>query len=296
MSQYFFQQLINGFSLGSLYALVAIGFSMIYGIVRLINFAHGDVVMIGAFSTLALVTAGVPWPIILVFVLAVGAVAGMSIEMVVFRSIRGASQVTGFIATLAVSITIQNSALMLLSGQPRNFLFPAFMRQRVGVGGVNASLTDIAIIVLTLILIGGLFLIVYRTRLGTAMRATAENLTAARLMGVAVNRTVLAAFAIGSALAAVAGFFWGGKFGQIDPLLGFVPGLKAFVACVIGGVGSIGGAMMGGYILGLAEVLFVGLLPQEYSGYRDTFVFLLLIVILLVRPSGLFVRQVEERA
>jgi branched-chain amino acid transport system permease protein len=285
VSQYLFQQLVNGLSLGSLYALVAIGFSMIYGIVRLINFAHGDLVMVGAFSTLAMVGLGVPWPLILVFVLMIGALAGMTIESVVFRPIRGAPQVTGFIATLAVSIVIQNSALMLLN-----------MQQRVPLGGVSASLTDIVIICLTLVLIAVLFYVVYRTRLGTAMRATAENLTAARLMGVAVNRTILAAFAIGSALAAVAGLFWGGKFGQIDPLLGFVPGLKAFVACVIGGVGSIGGAMLGGYILGLAEVLFVGLLPQELAGYRDAFVFLLLIVILLVKPSGLFVRHVEDRA
>jgi len=296
VSQYFFQQLVNGLSLGSLYALVAIGFSMIYGIVRLINFAHGDLVMVGAFSTLAMITLGVPWPLILLFVLAIGAMAGMVIESVAFRPIRGAPQVTGFIATLAVSIVIQNSALMLLTGQQRNFVFPSFMRQRVSLGGVNAALTDLVIIGLTLALIACLFYVVYRTRLGTAMRATAENLTAARLMGVAVNRTILAAFAIGSALAAVAGLFWGGKFGQIDPLLGFVPGLKAFVACVIGGVGSIGGAMLGGYILGLAEVLFVGLLPQELSGYRDAFVFLLLIVILLVKPSGLFVRHVEDRA
>ncbi|WP_309083918.1 branched-chain amino acid ABC transporter permease [Chelativorans sp.] len=296
MSQYLFQQLVNGLSLGSLYALVAIGFSMIYGIVRLINFAHGDLVMIGAFSTLAMIAVGVPWPLILVFVLMIGAVAGMLIESVVFRPIRGAPQVTGFIATLAVSIVIQNSALLLLTGQQRNFVFPAFMRQRVPLGGVSASLTDMVIICLTLLLIAILFFIVYRTRLGTAMRATAENLMAARLMGVSVNRTILAAFAIGSALAAVAGVFWGGKFGQIDPLLGFVPGLKAFVACVIGGVGSLGGAMLGGYILGLAEVLFVGLLPQELSGYRDAFVFLLLIVILLVKPSGLFVRHVEDRA
>lgn len=296
MSQYFFQQLINGLALGSLYALLAIGFSMIYGIVRLINFAHGDLVMIGGFSTLAMISAGVPWPLILVFVLLIGAAAGMTIETIVFRPMRGADQVTGFIATLAVSIAIQNSMLMALSGQPRNFSFPAFMRQRVDLAGSSASLTDLTIIGLTLVLIAGLFVIVYRTRMGKAMRATAENLTAARLMGIAVNRTIMTAFAIGSALAAVAGLFWGGKFGQIDPLMGFEPGLKAFVACVIGGVGSIGGAMLGGYILGLAEVLFVGLLPQEYSGYRDTFVFLLLIVILLVRPSGLFIRHTEERA
>lgn len=296
MSQYLFQQLVNGLALGSLYALVAIGFSMIYGIVRLINFAHGDLVMIGAFSTLAMVAGGVPWPIILVIVLVVGALAGMTIETIVFRPLIGAPQVTGFIATLAVSIVIQNTALMILSGQPRNFLFPAVMRERISLGTVSASLTDLVIIALTVALISLLLLIVYRTRLGVAMRATAENLNAARLMGVAVNRTILAAFAIGSALAATAGLLWGGKFGQIDPLLGFVPGLKAFVACVIGGVGSIGGAMLGGYILGLAEVLFVGLLPQEFSGYRDSFVFAFLIVILLLKPSGLFVRHVEERA
>nr|WP_281353005.1 branched-chain amino acid ABC transporter permease [Mesorhizobium camelthorni] len=288
--------MVNGLALGSLYALVAIGFSMIYGIVRLINFAHGDLVMIGAFSALAMVALGVPWPLTLLFVVVVGAVAGMTIETVVFRTMRGAPQATGFIATLAVSIAIQNSALMILTGQPRNFLFPAAMRQRIPIGTVSASLTDIVIIGLTIVLIAVLFLIVYRTRLGTAMRATAENLTAARLMGVAVNRTILAAFAIGSALAAVAGLLWGGKFGQIDPLLGFVPGLKAFVACVIGGVGSIGGAMLGGYILGLAEVLFVGLLPPVFAGYRDTFVFSLLILILLIKPSGLFVRHVEDRA
>lgn len=296
MSQYLFQQLVNGLALGSLYALVAIGFSMIYGIVRLINFAHGDLVMIGAFATLAMVATGVPWPLILVLVLAIGAAAGATIGAVVFRPLIGAPQVTGFIATLAVSVVIQNTALMALSGQPRNFLFPAFMRQRVGLGGVTASLTDLSIIGLSLLLIGGLLAVVYRTRLGIAMRATAENPMAARLMGVAVDRTIVAAFAMGSALAAAGGLLWGGKFGQIDPLLGFVPGLKAFVACVIGGVGSIGGAMLGGYILGLAEVLFVGLLPQAVSGYRDAFVFLLLVVILLVRPSGLFVRHVEDRA
>jgi branched-chain amino acid transport system permease protein len=296
MTQYLFQQLVNGLALGSLYALVAIGFSMIYGIVRLINFAHGDLVMIGAFSTLAMVATGVPWPLTLVFVLAVGALAGVTIGTVVFRPLIGAPQVTGFIATLAVSIVIQNTALMILSGQPRNFLFPAAMRQRIGFGGVTSSVTDVVIIVLTAALIAALLMIVYRTRLGTAMRATAENVMAARLMGISVDRTIVAAFAIGSALAAVAGLLWGGKFGQIDPLLGFVPGLKAFIACVIGGVGSIGGAVLGGYLLGLAEVLFVGLMPQEVSGYRDAFVFLLLIVILLVKPSGLFMRHVEERA
>lgn len=296
MSQYYLQQLINGLTLGSLYALVAIGFSMIYGIIRLINFAHGDILMVGAFSTLALVLTGVPWPFVVLFVLGLGALAGVTIEAVVFRSMRGAPQVSGFIATLALSIVIQNVGIMILSGQPRNFLFPDVMRMRIDIGAGTASLTDLAIIGLTLVIITGALAMVHRTKLGIAMRATAESTTTAQLMGININRAIATAFGLGSALAAVAGLMWGGKFGQIDPLMGFIPGLKAFVASVIGGVGSIAGAMVGGYLLGLAEVLFVGLLPPEYSGYRDAFVFSLLILILLVRPHGLFGRAEEERA
>lgn len=296
MSQYVLQQLINGLMLGSLYALIAIGFSMIYGIVRLINFAHGDVVMIGAFATLGLVAAGTPWLLVAAVVLLIGALAGITIERAVFRPIRGAPQVTGFIATLAVSVMIGNAGVMLLSPQPRNFLFPDLMRTRVPIGPATVALTDLAIIATSLILAGLLVLIVQRTRLGMAMRATAENLAVARLMGINVNRAIMAAFALGSALAAVAGLLWGGRFGQIDPLMGFAPGLKAFVACVIGGVGSIPGAMLGGYLLGLGEVLFVGLLPAAYSGYRDAFVFATLIVVLLVLPNGLLGRPEEDRA
>jgi branched-chain amino acid transport system permease protein len=296
VSQYYLQQLINGLMLGSLYALVAIGFSMIYGIVRLINFAHGDVLMIGAFMTLALIAAGTPWLLVAPVVLLTGALAGITIERVVFRPIRGAPQVTGFIATLALSVMIENGGLMLLSPQPRNFLFPDLMRTRVPIGPVTVSLTDLVIIVTTLVLVGVLMVIVRHSRLGIAMRATAENLAVARLMGIDVNRTIMAAFALGSALAAIAGLLWGGRFGQIDPLTGLAPGLKAFVACVIGGVGSIPGAMLGGYLLGLGEVLFLGLLPSEYAGYRDAFVFATLILVLLVLPNGLLGRSEEERA
>lgn len=294
MNQYIAQQLINGLTLGSLYALVAIGFSMIYGIVRLINFAHGDIVMVGAFSTFGMLALGVPWPLIVVFVLGVGAISGAAIEYVVFRPMRGAPQVTGFIATLAVSVAIQNAGIMILTGQPRNFSFPDFLRQRIAIGPATVSLTDLLIVAMTIVIVTGLALVIYRTKLGVAMRATSENLMAARLMGININRTTMVAFAMGSSLAAVAGLMWGGKFGQIDPLFGFVPGLKAFVATVIGGVGSIGGAILGGYLLGLAEVLFVGLLPPEYSGYRDAFVFSLLIVVLLIRPNGLLGRPDAE--
>lgn len=296
MSGYHLQQLINGVMLGSLYALVAIGFSMIYGIVRLINFAHGDVMMLGAFATLGLVAAGVPWPLVLLFVVAVGGLAGITIERAIFRPMRGAPQVTGFIATLAVAIAIQNAMLMTVSGQPRNFMFPDLLRARVALGPANVGAIDLVIILVSVAVCTTLVLFARHSRVGIAMRATADNLQAARLVGIPVDRTIMLAFAIGSAIAALAGLLWGGRFGQIDPLMGFQPGLKAFVACVIGGVGSITGAMLGGYLLGIAEVMFVGLLPPALAGYRDAFVFLLLIVVLLVMPNGLLGRSEEERA
>ncbi len=294
---YIAQQIVNGLILGSMYALVAIGFSMIYGIIRLINFAHGDVVMIGAFVTLALMqVAGLPFVLVAAGALAAGAVVGVLIERGAFRPMRGAPQVTGFIASLAVSIMLQNLGILLLTAQPRNFTFPAALQRVINAGPVSFRVIDLVIMVSALGLMVMVMLLVRRTRLGMAMRATAENLDVARLMGININRTILAAFAMGSALAGIAGLMWGGKFGQIDPLLGYVPGLKSFVAAVIGGVGSIPGAILGGYILGLAEVLFVGLLPPIYSAYRDAFVFGTLIVILLIMPNGLLGGDKGERA
>jgi len=294
---YIAQQIVNGFILGSMYALVAIGFSMIYGIVRLINFAHGDVVMIGAFVTLGLLKmVEAPLPLVVLVVLAAGAMVGILIEKGAFRPMRGAPQVTGFIASLAVSIMLQNLGVLLLTAQPRNFTFPEYMQKMLNIGQVSFRVIDLVIILSALILMCGLMLLVNKTRLGMAMRATAENIDVARLMGININRTIMAAFAMGSALAAIAGLMWGGKYGQIDPLLGYVPGLKSFVAAVIGGVGSIPGAILGGYILGLSEVLFVGLLPPVYAVFRDAFVFSTLIFILLVLPNGILGKKIEERA
>jgi branched-chain amino acid transport system permease protein len=294
---YIAQQVVNGLILGSMYALVAIGFTMIYGIIRLINFAHGDVVMIGAFVTLGLLQAA-GWPFYLVApcVPAAGALVGMAIERGVFRPMRGSPQVTGFIASLAVSIMMQNLGIVLLSAQPRNFSFPGYLQKLIHVGPVSFRMVDLVIMVSTWVLLAALILLIKKTRLGVGMRATAENHEVARLMGININRTIMATFAIGGALAAIGGLMWGGKFGQIDPLLGFVPGLKSFVAAVIGGVGSMTGAICGGYILGLAEVLFVGLLPPVYSAYRDAFVFGTLIIILLLMPNGLFGQRTEDRA
>jgi branched-chain amino acid transport system permease protein len=295
--EYLLMQMVNGLILGSMYALVAIGFTMIYGIIRLINFAHGEVVMIGAFSTLGLMAYGnLPFPLVVVAVLLVGAGTGVLIERAAFRPMRDAPQVTGFIASLALSIMLQNLGVMILSGQPRNFTFPDYLRASVSMGPLDIRVIDLCIIGLALGSMGALMLFVSRTRMGRAMRATAQNLEVARLMGINANRVIMTAFALGSALAALGGLMWGGKYGQIDPLLGFVPGLKSFVAAVIGGVGSIPGAIMGGYILGFSEILFVGLLPPAYASYRDAFVFGLLIVILLILPDGLLGSKSEDRA
>jgi branched-chain amino acid transport system permease protein len=294
---YIAQQIVNGLILGSMYAMVAIGFSMIYGIVRLINFAHGDIVMIGAFVTLGLLQSlDAPFPVVAIGVLLAGGLMGVMIERAAFRPMRGAPQVTGFIASLAVSIMLQNLGILTLSAQPRNFSFPDNLHEVIHAGGVSFRVIDLVIMTIAVLLMCALILLVRKTKLGMAMRATAENIDVARLMGIKINRTIMAAFAIGSALAGIAGLMWGGKFGQIDPLLGYVPGLKSFVAAVIGGVGSIPGAILGGYVLGLAEVLFVGLLPPIYSAFRDAFVFATLILILLALPNGILGRAAEDRA
>ena len=294
-AEYIAQQIVNGLILGSMYAMVAIGFSMIYGIIRLINFAHGDVVMIGAFFTLGLFqVVGAPFALVALVVLIAGALVGIMIEKGAFRPMRGAPQVTGFIASLAVSIMLQNLGVLFLTAQPRNFTFPDYLQRVIQVGGVSFRVVDLVIMLSALILMCCLILLVNKTKLGMAMRATAENIDVARLMGININRTIMATFAMGSALAGIAGLMWGGKFGQIDPLLGFVPGLKSFVAAVIGGVGSIPGAILGGYVLGLSEVLFVGLLPPIYSAFRDAFVFATLILILLIMPNGILGKKMEE--
>jgi branched-chain amino acid transport system permease protein len=296
-SGYIAQQIVNGLILGSMYAMVAIGFSMIYGIVRLINFAHGDIVMIGAFVTLGLLQSlGAPFPVVAIGVLLAGGLMGVMIERAAFRPMRGAPQVTGFIASLAVSIMLQNLGILILSAQPRNFSFPGQLQEVIHAGAVSFRVIDLVIMAVAVSLMCALILLIRKTKIGMAMRATAENIDAARLMGIKINRTIMAAFAIGSALAGIAGLMWGGKFGQIDPLLGYVPGLKSFVAAVIGGVGSIPGAILGGYVLGLAEVLFVGLLPPIYASFRDAFVFVTLIVILLILPNGILGRATEDRA
>ncbi len=293
---YVLQQVINGLNLGSIYALVAIGLTIVYGILRLINFAHGDVMMLGAYLALALLlNAWVPTGLALIAPMFVIGALGIVIERVAYRPLRGAPEVAMLITSLAVSSVIQNGMVMTVTAQPRPFRLPREWVQRHTVFGVSFSTLDVLTIALTLALMLLLTLFVTRTRIGIAMRACAYNLRAARLMGIPIGQVIAAAFAVGSALAAVAGFFWAGKFGTVEPFMGFLPGLKAFVAAVIGGIGSIPGAVLGGYLLGFAEIFFVGFLPPAFSGYRDALVFVLLLLVLLVRPQGLLGAPAEGR-
>jgi len=294
---YLIQQFINALNMGSIYALVAIGLTVVYGILRLINFAHGDMMTVGAYLALAVLSSlALPaWTALLIPVFVVAAL-GVLIERLAYRPLRGAPEVAMLITSLAVSSLIENGATMTLTAQPRPVRLPAELVQRVDALGINFAVMDGVIVALAVALMIALSLFVRRTTIGIAMRACSENVRVTQLMGIDVNRVIAVAFAISAGLAAVAGVLWSGKFGIVDPFMGFVPGLKAFVAAVIGGIGNIPGAMLGGYLLGFAEVFFVAFMPPEVSGYRDAFVFVLLLVVLLVRPSGLLGAREVNRA
>lgn len=294
---YILQQLINGLSLGSMYALIAIGLTMVYGLLRLINFAHGDLLMWGAYLGLLLVVNwGLPLGVAVLVPMVLIGLLGVLVERLAYRPLRGAPEVTMLISSLAVSSLIQNGTIMTISAQPRPFTLASGTNELYKLAGISFSTLDVISFVLAVGLMLALSLFVRYHRIGIAMRAASENLKAARLMGININQVVAVAFLIGSGLAAVAGVLWGAKYSTIEPFMGFLPGLKAFVAAVIGGIGVIPGAMLGGYLLGLAEVFFVGFLPPAFSGYRDAFVFVLLLVILLIRPNGILGVPSEERA
>lgn len=284
----FGQQFINALSLGSIYALVAIGLAIVFSILRLINFAHGEVLMLGAFFTYYWARLDLPFVVVAVLGIAGTVVVGLLMERVAYRPIRGAPEVSLLLTSLGISIAVRNVATMLFGEQPEKFPTPSRLENNIQLGlDVQISVKNLITIVVALLLLGLLTYFVTRTQLGVAMRATAENPMAARLMGVNINTVVVAAFILSSALAGVAGVLWGARVGSITPLMGFIPVLRAFVATVIGGFGSIPGAVLGAYILGFGEIFVVALLPDDLTGYRDAFIFGALIVILLVRPQGI---------
>jgi len=286
--EYILSQLVNGLRLGSVYAIIAVGYSIVYGILRLINFAHGDIMTIGVYMMLLLMNSlGLPlWSVVLISVV-ISVVVGVLIERLAYRPLRTATEEATLISSLAVSTLLQNLLQMIFTPQKRPFNLPEFFTELHDFGVVQMSTMNIITFIAVIIIVIALTLVVQKTKIGTAMRACSENLSAARLMGINPNKVIVFAFAVGSGLAAIAGFMLAGEYKTIDPLMGFVPGLKAFCAAVVGGIGSLYGAVLGGIIIGVVEMLFAGLMPTSITAYRDAFVFFMLIVVLLVRPNGL---------
>lgn len=297
LMDYLIQQTINAVSLGSIYALVAIGLAMVFGILRLINFAHGDLMMVACYTAFFLVSTGIGVVPIMVIAVLATIIMGMLMERVAYRPVRGAPDVIMLLTSLAVSILIENVFVMFLSPVPRSFraVTPKFLDTVNYWGAVGISNINIVTIAVTAVLFLLLTLFVTKTRLGISMRATSEDLMASQLVGININRVIVTAFAIGSGMAGVAGYLWAARLGKIDPLMGFIPLLKAFVAAVIGGFGSITGAVLGAYVLGFAEIFLIGFLPPELSSYRDAFVFILLILVLLIRPNGILGATEREK-
>jgi branched-chain amino acid transport system permease protein len=325
----FLQQLVNGLTAGSVYAVVALGYTMVYGIIQLINFAHGEVVMIGAmvaFTVIsALAPAGLP-PVVVVLIgtgcaIPVCMLVGYAMERLAYRPLRGAPRLAPLITAIGVSIVLQHLAMLVWS---RNVMaFPQIIKTQSYVFyGASITSVQIAIIAVCMAMMAGLALLVYRTRLGTAMRATAQNPQVAGLMGVDINRVIAATFLIGAALGAVAGVLFGTYYGVAQYTMGSILGLKAFSAAVLGGIGNVPGAMLGGVVLGIVEALgagyigdvtdlcgyawLAGALGERCAGggeftlagsnYQDVFAFLVLILVLVFRPQGLLGERVGDRA
>ena len=290
--QQFCQQLINGVSLGSIYALIALGYTMIYGIIKLINFAHGDIYMIGAyFGFFATTQLGVGFIPAIIIAMAGAAIVGIIIERIAYRPMRNAPRIAILITAIGVSFFLEYGMILLVSPQPRTF--PAVFAPTVyHMGPLVANSQQLVILISALILMVTLSYIVNSTKAGKAMRAVSFDADAARLMGINIDKVISMTFALGSALAAAGGVLVGVYYNSIDPLMGMMPGLKAFVAAVLGGIGIIPGAMMGGIILGVVEAMVSGFLS---STFRDAAAFGILILILLYKPAGLLGKNIREK-
>lgn len=306
----FIQQVINGLVLGSLYSLIALGYTMVYGILNLINFAHGDVLMIGALTAWWVITVlmkmypDMPGVVLLMIgtgvAIPVCIIVSLIIERIAYRPLRNAPRLAPLITAIGVSIILQTLAMLIWG---RNYLtFPSLLPQDpIVIGGATVTVTKILIIALSAVIMIALMLLVNRTKLGRAMRATSENPRVAGLMGVNPNSVIAVTFAIGAALAAVAGVMIAANYSVAHFYMGFMPGLKAFTAAVLGGIGNIPGAMVGGLLLGLIESLGAGYIGQLTGGvlgshYQDVFAFVVLCAVLILRPSGLLGERVADRA
>lgn len=288
----FVQQLINGISLGSIYALIALGYTMVYGIMKLINFAHGDIYMIGSYVGLFAITAmGLPFvPAILAAMVMTG-ILGMVVERLAYKPLRHSPKIAILTTAIGVSLFLEYTTMLVLSPQPRTF--PHVLDNSVyHIGGLVISFQQIVIFLISVVLMLILTYVVNYTKMGKAMRAVSYDPDAAQLMGINVDKTISFTFCIGSSLAGAAGVLVGIYYNSIEPLMGIMPGMKAFVAAVLGGIGIIPGAMTGGIILGVVEAMVSGFIS---STFRDAAAFAILIIILLIKPTGLFGKNEREK-
>ena len=292
----FLQQLINGLSLGSVYALIALGYTMVYGIVKLINFAHGDVLMLGAYSGYFVLRQFGATPVgmflAFIFAMVICAVISILIERLAYRPLRSAPRLNSLITAIAVSLILQNGVRVLPFIGPNPRQYPTMETININLDVVSISNIQLIVIALSAVLMLILNYIINYTKTGKAMRAVSYDMQAASLMGISVNKTIAFTFALGAVLAAAGGVLYATAYPQIEPTMGTMPGLKAFVAAVLGGIGSVPGAMLGGYILGVAETMTKGFIDSQYA---DAISFSILIIILLVKPTGILGEKIKVK-
>ena len=288
----FLNQVLNGLGTGAIYALIALGYTMVYGIVKLINFAHGDILMVGSFtSVLLMVQSGVSFPVALVASILLCAIIGVVIERLAYKPLRSAPRICALITAIGVSYFLQNSALLLFGANPRPF--PKVLDIKpIQIGTISISFVTVLTIAISIVLMILLTLFVKNSRTGKAMRAVSEDMGAAQLMGINVNTTISITFAIGCALAGVGALLYCIAYPSVSPTMGAMPGLKAFIAAVLGGIGVIPGAMIGGFIMGIVESLTKGYISSQLS---DAVVYGILILVLLIKPSGLLGKATREK-
>ena len=283
----FMQQMVNGFSLGSMYALIAIGYTMVYGVLRLINFAHGDIMMVGAFlGYFGMAVLGLPFVAAILLSVVGSALLGMLTDKVAYKPLRDAPKISLLITAIGISFFLENIFNVLFGGTPRPFPVPEYMEHIINVSGLIFSVASLMVPIVTLILLSIILWVLYKTKYGMAIRALAFDVNTVNLMGIDANKIIMLVFGMGSGLAAIGGIFWAVNYPSVEPMMGVLIGLKAFAAAVVGGIGSVGGAVIGGFIIGFTEVVVVAFLP-EYSGYKDAFAFVLLILVLLFKPTGI---------
>ena len=291
---FFLQQIVFGLTLGCLYGLLAIGYTMVYGVLRLINFAHGDLLMVSAYiAFFGIVMFHLPWPLVFVIAILLTGLLGIMMDRGAYKPLRRSPRISALITAIGVSFLLENLGLVLIGARPKSFPRPSLFDGILMSGSVTIPVLSLWILGITAVLLVMVLLIIHRTRAGMAMRALSRDVETVRLMGVDADRVISFTFLLGSALAGAGGILWCMKYPALEPFMGVFPGLKAFVAAVLGGIGNVAGAALGGVLLGLAEIMIVAFLP-EWSGYRDATAFAILIVILLTRPTGIMGEELPE--